>query len=304
GDIAAEVRLSVQMARLLNRQSRVKETIVCYRRVIRLARQIGDSYNEARACTNLGYLYIEQESWYRAEVLCCHALNLFEQLDNNHGRAHTENHLGYLYILQGLWDEAQIHLQKACAIWQATDDDFGLMLGFANLAILHIDRKYFDEAIACSKKALIHAKAIGEELRVGTFEMNIGLAYRFKGELDKAEEYSRRAEVVFLQNSYLHGLADVQENLGMIYLDQQSWKESGMYLNNALEMWRSLGNKNGEIQTTICLIEYELLRKKPQQARFWLNEVDDLLESHGRSGQYQQWRQQVDEFRRRVEEHM
>ncbi len=60
-DVAAEVEVSVLLARLLNRQSRLKETIAYYRRVIRLSRQIGDLYNEARASTNLGYLFIEQE---------------------------------------------------------------------------------------------------------------------------------------------------------------------------------------------------------------------------------------------------
>ena len=127
GDAEGAATLSALFARLLRRQSRFRESIAYYRRAIHLSRHIGDNYNEARACTNLGYYYIDQGYWHRAELLCCHALTLFEQLDNNHGRAHTENHLGLLYTQQCLWDKAQRHLEQACAVWESMRDAHGLM---------------------------------------------------------------------------------------------------------------------------------------------------------------------------------
>ncbi|MCB0211088.1 MAG: hypothetical protein KDJ52_17245, partial [Anaerolineae bacterium] len=111
-DCAAEVTLATLNARLLFQQSRYQESVHAYRRVIRLARRIGDNFNEARACTNLGYYFIDCGYWDRAKVLCCYALNLFEQLDNDHGRAHTENHLGILYTRQHSWEQAQKHLEQ------------------------------------------------------------------------------------------------------------------------------------------------------------------------------------------------
>jgi tetratricopeptide (TPR) repeat protein len=117
-DMTGATTLSTLLARLLQRQSRIRHAIAQHRRTIRLARQTGNRFEEARACTNLGYLYIEQDQWYRAEVLCCHALKIFEAIDSDHGRAHTENHLGILYTRQCLWDKGEQHLEKACAIWQ------------------------------------------------------------------------------------------------------------------------------------------------------------------------------------------
>jgi tetratricopeptide (TPR) repeat protein len=72
-DISRVITLSLLLGRLLQRQNCLEEAISEYRRVIRLARRADYDFEEARACTNLGYLYIERGRWWRAEVLCCHA---------------------------------------------------------------------------------------------------------------------------------------------------------------------------------------------------------------------------------------
>ncbi|HMR66070.1 MAG TPA: tetratricopeptide repeat protein, partial [Anaerolineae bacterium] len=133
GDTPAQARLSSSLARLFHLQSRHQAAIAQYRRTLILARLAGDVYNEARACTNLGYLYTERGQWLRAEVLCYHALQRFTELGSDYGRAHTENHFGILYTRKAKWDLARLHLEKACGIWQASDDSFGLMRGNINL---------------------------------------------------------------------------------------------------------------------------------------------------------------------------
>ena len=153
-DMTSEVTLSVLFARLLFRQSRFKEAIYHYRRTIQTSRKIGDRYNQARACTNLGYHYIERGLWFRAKVLCCHALKLFDALDNNHGRAHTKNHLGILYIKQHRWKLAQHHLERACSIWQTMGDNHGLMRGYLNLGALFNDSEQPKKSLIYLEKGL------------------------------------------------------------------------------------------------------------------------------------------------------
>jgi len=55
GDLAGMTHLSALLGRLSFQQSHFQESVSYYRQTIRLARQIGDRFNEARACTNLGY---------------------------------------------------------------------------------------------------------------------------------------------------------------------------------------------------------------------------------------------------------
>jgi hypothetical protein len=68
GDEASIVDMSALLARLLFQKSHFQEACRYNRQTIRLARQTGDRFNEARACSNLGYHYIETGQWYRAEV--------------------------------------------------------------------------------------------------------------------------------------------------------------------------------------------------------------------------------------------
>jgi tetratricopeptide (TPR) repeat protein len=297
GDEAAVANLSALLARLLHRQSRYKESVAAYRRVIRLARRLGDQFGQARACTNLGYFYIEPGYWYRAEVLCCHALALFEQIDNTHGLAHTENHLGILYIRQGRWAEAQQRLERACTLWRARNDQHGLMRGYLNLGWLFNEMERPDEALLYLERALVLAEQAGDEATTGTIYLDMGIAFRLRGEFALAESYSHQAETILRRFSVLLGLAHVLENLGVIYLKQQKWLEAEHYLNEALSLWLIQGNKYSEIQSKIHLAEGELGRGDHTQAEARLHELQQLLEKYDRWGRYHQLHTQVNKLR-------
>lgn len=77
-DSEGELTLMSLLARLYQRQSRPKEVAYYYRRVIHRARQRGSRFETARACSNLGYLYIDEGHWWRSEVLGCYALQIFK----------------------------------------------------------------------------------------------------------------------------------------------------------------------------------------------------------------------------------
>ncbi|MEM7348719.1 MAG: tetratricopeptide repeat protein, partial [Chloroflexota bacterium] len=84
GDMSGQVTMMALLARLMQRQSRFQEAIPYYRRVIRLARRTGNRFEAARACSNLGFLYVDTVSrWWRSEILCCYALAVFEELNSN-----------------------------------------------------------------------------------------------------------------------------------------------------------------------------------------------------------------------------
>jgi tetratricopeptide (TPR) repeat protein len=279
-DVAGGVLLSALLARLLQLQSRSRQAVVCYHQTIRMARRIDDSYNEARTCSNLGFLYSEQGYWWRAEVLCCHALAIFEQLDSKHGQAHTENHLGSLYTRQGRWKFARRHFERACALWASMGDEHGLMRGLNNLGTLcnEIDRP--DEALSYLERALHYATSTGEEAEIAKIYENMGVAYRLKDEPNQAENYARRAETIFRRDSNLMGLAEIWGNLGVACLDQGKFQEAASHLQASLQAWRTLKNHRGEIKTLLQWVEYELDRKEQRRAAKRLAQVESLLNQY------------------------
>jgi len=298
-DEAKAVTLSALLARLLQQQSCFRQAIACHRYTIRIARQIGDRYNEARACSNLSYLYIETGRWYRAEVLGCHALAIFEQLDDKHGRAHTENHLGILYSQQGRWEQARWRLERACALWQVMDDNNGLMRGFINLGMLYNEMEQPAESLSYLERALKLAKLTGEEVEIGAIYLNMGSAYQLTGDFTQAEACAWQAEAIFRRLSYSILLAEVWHNLGVVYTSQRRWADAHRYLEAAREAWRSQ-NKYYETRILKAMVEYELARDNRSGAMVRLNELECLINQHEQDARYHHLQMLVGRYRDRL----
>ena len=284
GDIAAQINLSGLLARLLKRQSRFQEAIRQHHQTIRLARQIGDRYNEARAWTNMGFLYIEEGQWHRAEVICCHALKIFEALDSMHGRAHTENHLGLLYTRQWRWELAEARLQRACALWQIMGDSHGLMFGFTNMGLLYNEMEQPAQALQALNQALQQAKNIGEETEVGVIYLNIAYAYTQLDNPQQAETYARLAETNFNHISNWLYLPAAWVNLGKALLAQGKWEQAHSYLQAALDEFKRLAYKYGEINAVSALIDYELAQNNQAQAEMRFNDLKRLISQYDHTG--------------------
>ena len=233
GDAAKCVVFSLLLARLLKRQSKIKQTIYQYRRAIDFARQAGSQFNEGRSYTNLGYLYVELGQWFRAEVLCCYALDLFKQIENEYGQAHTYNHLGVLFTWQGVWDKAQLYLESACALWKKMKDHHGLMSGLINLSSLYILRQQPVQALRYLQDADYYAHMTGDELELATIHMNKGIAYQYT-DLAEAENCIRKAEAIYQKFSNLTGLAQAWSNLGITLLKQNRAREAAPFLQRSL----------------------------------------------------------------------
>lgn len=277
GDVDGSITLMALMARLYQRQSRSDGVIYYYRRVIQLARQTNNQFEQARACSNLGFLYIDGMRWWRSEVLSCRALDIFEELQNDHGLAHTHNHLGLLYIRKNFWQQAEYHLDECCRLWQSMNDNHSLIYGFENLGLLYIESENPAKALQYLKKALDLAELTGEEAEIGTIWMNIGDAYMRQSNWQQAETASKRAETIFLETSNRLYLAHTWINLGCIYVQQGKWDNAEKYLKHSLDGYRMLDNKDGEIETLMNLVEFELTRKNKPLADYLFDELRNVI---------------------------
>lgn len=279
-DLETNVVLLGLLARLLQRQSKIKETIATYRRTVRLARKIGKRYEEARACSNLGFVYLEQGYFYRSKVLSCYALKIFEVLNYSHGLAHTHSHLGVLYFQQGIWKRAKFHLGRAFDIWCSMEDRHGLMRGLINLGLFYLKTDKSDKALLYLKEAVNQAKLSGEEVEIATIYFNISVVNRLNGNLEEAERYIQKAEKTYKKFSNSVGLAYVWNDLGMIYVQKKDWQNAKSYLEASLEMWRKLQNEGKEIEVLLDMIEYELAQDNKQQACKQLEHINDLINQY------------------------
>ncbi|MEM7130633.1 MAG: tetratricopeptide repeat protein [Chloroflexota bacterium] len=237
-DVEAETTLTAFLARLCQRMNRPQDVVRHYRRVMELARQSGNQFEEARACSNLGYLYIDGGRWWRSEVLSQHALTIFDTLANDHGRAHTHNHLGVLYSRQKIWEKAESHLKHAATIWVSMDDQHGLIRVHGNLGQLYNSMAQSQKAIKHSKLALKHAMLAGDESLSGSLLYNLAVGYRQSGEIQQAHTHAKESESISLKFSEERHLAFVWHQLALIHLQKGELSDAVHYKSQALKAYR------------------------------------------------------------------
>lgn len=247
-DVDGETTMTALLARLSQRQSRPDDVVRYYRRAIRLAKKSGNRFEEARACSNLGYAFIDRGHWWRAEVLSKHALALFEQLGSEHGLAHTHNHLGLLYTRQLRWDDARTNLESSCLLWDTKGDQHSVILSYINLANLHSKMKQPERALQYLSDAAQIAKETGERSQMARIWNNMSQAYLISEKWPEAEKYATKAEALFKENSDYRELAYVWNNLGLIFAHCGNIASAIEYFEKSLNMYRVFNDHAGEME--------------------------------------------------------
>lgn len=277
GDIDHEITLTALLARLYQRRGKAPAMVRAYRRVIRLARRYNHRFELARACSNLGYHFIEQGNLWRAEQLSYYALAIFTELQSNHGLAHTHNHLGILWTRQYEWAKAEEHLLAACAIWQQSQDQYGLMRGHGNLGFLYNETARYADGIDHSMLALELAESLGEAQLIGGFAANLSFSQLKLGNVARAQALADRAEAVVTQFADQRVLAHIAHIRGLIALHEKNYTAAQERINYALS---TLTEYYQIIQVKFTQIKLEVHLQNSQGVRQVLAEIESLLTRH------------------------
>ena len=276
-DVDGKLGLMVFVARLAQRQGRVAETIYYYRRVIRLARQTGNRFEEARACSNLGYLFTETGRLLRADVLCQHALAIFADLQSRHGLAHTHNHLGLLYTRQRRYTSAEAHLKVACDLWQDLQDHHSLLYGNLNLGLLWIETDRLDDALQSFDLALRIAENSGETVEIAKVWNNLGRVYLNLRDFSLAESYFVKAQRLFSQLSNPTELAKAYYNLGLTYQHLEKGQEAIHHLEQALYLFQALQDSVMKMKALIALLAHDTSILDPGRHKEYITALQRLV---------------------------
>jgi CHAT domain-containing protein/tetratricopeptide (TPR) repeat protein len=89
-----------------------------YRRALPIVREVGDLWQEARICDELGRIQFEDGDLESAAELFRRAIDLWQQLARSRGAARTECKLGKLYQQLGRAQDALTLFERALAHWR------------------------------------------------------------------------------------------------------------------------------------------------------------------------------------------
>jgi tetratricopeptide (TPR) repeat protein len=187
---------------------------------------------KASTLIDLGLQYLQQERWTKALGCFEESLAISRQIGNQQRQALALHHIGQVYLKQEQWTEAIKYLKQDLALCHELNDIRGQAQNLSNLAVAYGGQNFQKEAIECLKQSLSLMHQLGFQ------------------EGDCAN---------------LYDLAATFHNLGGSYMQLKQWTEAINSFEQALTMYRKLGDAE-EIADTLQIL-VDLYRKVEQESR-------------------------------------
>jgi CHAT domain-containing protein/tetratricopeptide (TPR) repeat protein len=240
--------------------------------------KIGDLINEANTNNNIGLIYDDWGDWQKALESYSKAITIYEKLAKRDPQtrlkeARALNNLGCLYIALGEYQQAMRYLEKAIIIFhqinRASDEGTALAwMGYVSLLQGDYQRalKYCEEAYPLQEKE--------KEPRIEVTLTTMGMSRAaLKEYLEAFENYQKALKIQQdPDGGSLIGQGITLDKLGQLRQLMGETESAIQNYGKALEIWRRMGNREGESLTL-----YNLARA--EQARGNLAEADKHIQS-------------------------
>ncbi len=134
----------------------------------------------ANAHLLVGEIYSRQANWNRSFEFISKALGLFESINDVKGIAKCENLFGTIHGDLGDVQKAIENFESALAKTEMIKIYSELGMIEINLGIVSSIKGLFDEALVYFKRALINYEKVGDKKRMAEIHQNIGMVYSKK----------------------------------------------------------------------------------------------------------------------------
>jgi tetratricopeptide (TPR) repeat protein len=131
--------------------------------------------------------FTQARAWYRV------ALKVAEALQDRRPEVETLRAIGYVCLALGESAEGARHFQRSLALAEAEFDQAGATGACEGLADAALAQGQWSGAHAWYSRGLRLAEAVGDAVRAGRFERQLGVVARHQGDLAAAGEFLRSA---------------------------------------------------------------------------------------------------------------
>lgn len=278
---------------LYERLSRYADAADMHRKAIGIAREIGDSINEAKAFHGLAWVYVRQGLFKKAVELDERALKLSKKTKDRHLEGRILNDLGVIYKNLGDFDRATTLYQQSLEIKRETKDVVGEGHSLFNLAQVYRIRGQYDmaiemyrlaleaeektgdlaaqgttmgdigwmcstrglyaEAVSFLEKALKISRTMGDPATEGRVLNDLGFTYYGWGKYEKAVELYQKSLDIKTKIGDLVGEGHTLNNLGLLYHSWGQYTKAVKAYERSTETSRKTGDRASEAKTLLNL---------------------------------------------------
>ncbi len=216
---------------------------------IRYAQGLGNALN------NMGWAYYRKGDYSKGFDFALQALRINDSLQFLAQLAISYRNVGAIYNSQAKYRESMDYFHKEKNIHIQLNNKLGLGRSLNNIAFSAHRGKMKDSAIIFGQAALEHNSKLGDQYLIAFSLRTLGDVYFDDGAIDRSIDYflsslvaARAAKSNFIIETSLY-------RLGKAYQQKKQWQESIAYLQEAIEVSKTLGAK-GEQATIQKLLAY------------------------------------------------
>ncbi len=161
--------------------------------------------------------------------------------------------LGAAYMMKSADDSAEFYLEKALpiALRHGATQEAGVYRLYGSL---YVSQNRYDAAMDYFKKSAVILEKTDNGYELCEIYARIGGIYRLLKNNDQALTYYKQAAQLAMESGNKEELASIYTDLGALYRGQEKPKEESIRpIEQALNIYRELGNKSGESRTLAVL---------------------------------------------------
>ena len=216
---------------------------------------------QAATLGNMGSVFANMGDYPKALDYYLQSQHICEQLELKEEIAIGNNNIGLIYLEKGDNEKARTYFFKALEVFKGIKNKQGIQSALSNIGSAYTNLKDPEKALRYLEEALSISEQIGDKNGTSTNLGNLGLVFH-DSDPDKALDYYEKALNYAMETGDRGNIAIWQGNMGELYLKKKEYDKAGKYLSNALSVFQTSKNLEGQMQTHRQLSElYDKMQK-------------------------------------------
>lgn len=211
-------------------------------RALHRAEKVKWKEEEARCYNVLGWCYDAIGQYGLSLENYNTALRIWNNVNNDEGKATAFENMGSVYANSGDYPNALQYYFKAHQLNEKIGDKNRIAVSLGNIGLVHSNKGDDKTALGYYFRALKIFGELKNEYGMHTVLGNIGTSYDILGQKDVALQYHKKALAIAERLNDVGGISDHLGGIGLIYHDRKP-AEALPYYNKALALSRENGDR-------------------------------------------------------------
>ncbi len=240
---------------------------------------------QAQADKLIGIVFYLQGQYSEAQHYYQAALGYFQKQNfspiNAIKQANLLNNIALVQTSQGYSVAALKSYQLAEPLYQRYGDEIDKIDVRYNLATLYISLRRFDIAISMLKEVISKRIAIGDYNGVAKASGDLGVAYKYSGEYQKAEQFTLNALTYFQQHKNQYDEASQLHNIAEVYYELSNLDEALNYAAMGVKVGKNTGHQKAYAGSLQTLAKVYFYQGQVEKARTYVEQSSAIAEKMG-----------------------